>query len=724
MPQKLSQKVVNTFIKGLITEAGELTFPEDASIDELNCLLDRDGSRRRRLAVEVEESNVLSTFTVSDDFEFTTGRWDNVAGQAGLEFIVVQNGTTLYFYNIASEPYSGNQKSFSVDMSTFEQAGSAGAGTAKVQMAAINGDLVVVSEAINPFYIIYDPQADTISTAQITPRVRDFEWQGDTADYSTEEASPSAAREYDTANAGWTGTKGSAALAAYQALDEDGDGNPDNNYPPLTHPWYSGKNSSGDFSVAEWEKVYSGTSLTGNGHFILDFFNKVREGLTTETETTRFKTVAAFSGRVFYAGLTSAKNGGRILFSKQLDNITEAGRCYQQNDPTSEQISDLLDTDGGVILIPDAYNIQKLHVFGPTLFVFAENGVWEISGVDNVFRATEYSISNVTKIGISNASTFVSVEGIPMWWSKHGIHTVSFDQVSGKGEEQNLSISTIQKFFDNIDGNAKARCVATYDATNKRAHWFYPNNGESVANKKNRVLTLDIAIQAFYPWEVADSASNTDYIIGSQYLQGFGSDYTDVDVFTAGGDDVVTSGGDDVVINKLTQLAQADSSVALMIFDAATSKMTMGFFQGTGFLDWGDANYSSYAEAGYDFLGDLVLKKNAPYIQVYLRPTETGFEGSDELGYNPVRESSLLVSSYWDFRTNTSSTPQQAYRLKYIPVVNGSALNTWDYPENVVTTRLKMRGHGRSMRLRFESEQGKDFVLLGFGIISAANTRF
>jgi len=35
-----------------------------------------------------------------------------------------------------------------------------------------------------------------------------------------------------------------------------------------------------------------------------------------------------------------------------------------------------------------------------------------------------------------------------------------------------------------------------------------------------------------------------------------------------------------------------------------------------------------------------------------------------------------------------------------------------------------MRGHGRSMRLRFESEQGKDFVLLGFGILNAVNTRF
>ena len=705
MPQRISQKIVNTFIKGLITEAGELTFPEDASIDELNCLLERDGTRRRRLAVKKENDSVLSDFTINPNSEFSTGVWLNVAGQAGLEFLVVQSGSRLYFYNVVSEPYSANKKSFSVNLASFEQSGSKGSGTVRVDVAAINGDLVVTSEAINPFYIKYNPQNDTISTATISPRTRDFEWQGDTDSYTTSGSSTS--RTYDAKNTGW-GQNGGPAI--YNL--------------PLTHPWYSGKDQDGNFDQAEWEKVYSGTSLIGNGHFIVDFFNKVRSGLTTEVETTRFKAVAAFSGRVFYAGLTSAKNGGKILFSKQLDNITEAGRCYQQNDPTSEEFSDLLDTDGGVISIPEASNIQKLHTFGSTLFVFAENGVWQISGVDNVFRATEYSISRITQIGLTNAATFVSVEGIPMWWSKHGIHTISFDETSGSGKEQNISITSIQKFFDKIDGNAKERCISAYDATNKRVHWFYPENGVGNRIKKNRVLTLDIAIQAFYPWSVANSGVNTDYIIGAQYFKGFGSDFVDFDVFTSAGNDVVTSGGDDVVVNKLSQLAQADSSVGLMIFDAASSKMTVGFFQGIDFLDWGDANYSSYAEAGYDFLGDLVLKKNAPYIQVYLRPTETGLTGSDELGYTPVRESSLLVSSYWDFRNNTSSEPQQAYRLKYVPVVNESALNTWDYPENVVTTRLKMRGHGRSMRLRFESEQGKDFVLLGFGIISAANTRF
>ena len=724
MPQRIGQKTVNTFVKGLITEAGELTFPENASVDELNCLLQRDGSRRRRLSAELEDDSVDSSWNVETTFVFHTGMWRNVAGQAGFDLLVVQNGATLYFYDTATEPYSSNAKSFTVNLSSFEHSGSAGAGSAYTELASINGDLVVVSSAINPFYVKYLPDTDTITTSQINIKTRDFEWQGDTTTYSNGIATGSAStnRKYDTANAGWTGDKGSAALSTYLSAESE--------YPPLTLAWYAGKDANNNFSVTEWNNIFSGTSLTGNGHFILDFFAKDRTtasgitGIPIEYENSRFQSVAAFSGRIFYAGLTSAKNGGRILFSKQLDNISEAGQCYQQNDPTAEDFSDLLDTDGGTILIPEAMNIQKLYVVNSSLYVFAENGVWRISGVDNVFRATEYSVQKVTSTGIQNARTFVDVEGVPVWWSKHGIHTVNIDSVSGNAGEQNLSLSTIQDFFDSIDGNAKNNCKGVYDAINKRVLWFYPENGEAVVNKKNRVLTLDATLQAFYPWKVSDEASNTSYIVGAEYYTGFGSDVVDVDVLLSTGDDVVTSAGDDVVINRLSQIAEANSAIILMVKNGSTNKMTMALFKGTDFLDWNTANYSSYAEAGYDFMGDLMLKKTSPYIIVYMRPTEEGWTGTELTGYDPIRESSMLVSSYWDFRTSTSSAAQQAYRLKYVPVVNTSNLAEWDYPEEVVSTRLKLRGYGRSMRLRFESETGKDFVLLGYGVLQGANQRF
>ena len=50
----------------------------------------------------------------------------------------------------------------------------------------------------------------------------------------------------------------------------------------------------------------------------------------------------------------------------------------------------LLDTDGGVIRIPDAVKIQRLYAYQNSLFVFAENGAWQIAGVDGVFRAKQF----------------------------------------------------------------------------------------------------------------------------------------------------------------------------------------------------------------------------------------------------------------------------------------------------------------------------------------------
>ncbi len=71
MPQQLNQVTVNKLIKGLITEAGELSFPEDATIDELNCVLDKDGSRRRRLGLEKLASSSALADVGSDKINYS-----------------------------------------------------------------------------------------------------------------------------------------------------------------------------------------------------------------------------------------------------------------------------------------------------------------------------------------------------------------------------------------------------------------------------------------------------------------------------------------------------------------------------------------------------------------------------------------------------------------------------------------------------------------------------
>jgi len=712
MPQSLNQKTVNNFVKGLITEAAELTFPESASVNESNCDLRRDGTRRRREAVALESNAVLSSFTISNSELVGTGTWINVGGNAALEFLVVQKGNTIFFYNKANLPYSGQIISGSVSLATYEFAGSIGSNNVKCQYASINGTLIISSGAIDTIVASYD--GANVSVSPIAFKTRDFEWQGDTNTYPDEAASD-ATRLYDTTNAGWTGDKGSAALATYKAASS-------NQLPPLTHPWYAGKDSDNAFDAAEWKLIFAGTTLTGNGHFILDFFSKVRTGITTEIESSRFKSVASFSGRIFYAGLTSAKNAGTILFSRLVEDNSDLGTCHQQNDPTSEYFSDLLGTDGGFISIPDAVNIQLLYSFRASLFIFAENGVWQVSGVDGIFSATAYGINRVSNVGILNPQTFIEADGLPFWWSRFGIHTLVVDEVSGQGQEQNITLPTIQTFWDKISTESKSKITSIYDNINKKVYWAYPDNGESIEAKLNNILILDLTLQAFYPWKISDQASSTSCVVGCAFYSGFGAAELELDVITAAGDDVV-QGTDDIISTQVSDFTTGDPALVLLVRDGATNKLTMATFAGDTFLDWGNSNYSSFAESGYDFAGDLIIKKNAPYIAVYSRLTETGFTGNDDAGYESIRPSSLLVSSAWDFN-ETFNTAQQAYRLKFPVIVDPGNITNFNYPEDVITTRLKVRGHGRSLRLRYESEQGKDFILLGWGLIFGRNQRF
>jgi len=769
MPQSLSQKVTNTFIRGLITEAGELTFPADASVDELNCQLERDGSRKRREGINFEEDNVNSTFTVGDAEIFQTGTWYNVGGRADREFLVVQSGNNLHFYDKKEPPYSSHQitgfawtietpfglsysssSSDSIPLSNIGYTGKGNANTEKCEFTSISGMLVVANPHTETFAIIPELNETTgkwtFTVEGIPFKVRDFQILSDRDTLSEEvnESTVTAARVYDTRNSGWVGTKGAAALTAYRNTSPY-------KFPPLNLPWYAGKDADGNFDVAEWKKIEGGTGVIGNGHNLTYFFSRdrfdlsyytYRAGGTTALPTDlhleliadRPSTVAAMAGRVFYSGLNRGghEESNVILFSRIIEGSSSSvsissaglGDCFQKNDPTSEDFPDLLDDDGGVIRIPEAYGIRKLHAFSNSLYVFAENGVWQIKGVDDIFKATGYAVNKVSSVGLFNKETFVSADGIPFWWSDVGIHTLGFDSQTFQSSEQNLSLDTIQTFFDDLTSTQKSRCTSVFDPVNKRIYWMYPKVDEGVLAKLSHFLILDLALQAFYPWTVSDTGStNTPDIIGATFYRDFASEVQSDFVTNNFGSNVVDGSSNFVITQSSATIDTGEPAIIFLCRNRYDNYVSMGYFYDTSFKDWGIANYSSYAEAGYDFMGDLMLKKNAPLIQTYSRVTETGWTGDETNGYSPIREGSLLVSAYWDFSNNGTPT-QQAYRLKPMPIVNTSNLTVFGYPDTVVSTRLKIRGRGKSMRLRFESEEGKDFHLLGYGILNAANRRF
>lgn len=712
MSQSLNQTTRNTFVKGLLTEFSELNFPTEGSVDELNCSLFKAGNRSKRLGLEYETSYQLSADTFPANTLFSTHTWANVDNDPDIEYLVVQAGATLYFYQKNATSMSSGLQAFTVDLTAYEFAGGTGAGTSHVDVASINGRLIVVSPQIDAFYI--EKTSGGISTNLISFKTRDFGFFSD-PDLLSEKVNPTNDRRtYDTRNAGWIGDKGDAALTAYDAARTG--------YPPLTHPWYSGKDASGNFSVTEWEEIYAGNTTTATGHYIIDLFDPDR-GFTTYDDGTaindpagRFSCTAAFSGRVFYAG-----SGSRVYFSQILEGARNVGDLYQVNDPTAETISDLLDTDGGWINIPEAAGITRLQVFGSALLVFARNGVWRVSGVDNVFRATEYSIYKITSNGLAQSRSLVAGRNsLPFWWSYTGIHTV---QVTDDGGivEVDIGADTIQTFWDSISGTAKSFVIGEYDPYNDRISWFYPNDSETVEYKLNNILFLDVPLGAFYPWKISDKDTDTPQVVGTSFFTGAGSDSVPFNVVDSSGNPIVDSSGNQVTVNRTAATLSA-SALTLLVKDS-TGSLTFAEFTGTDFLDWNTENYEAYAEAAYNFVGDLTRKKNAPYITVFLRTTETGWEASGN-GYTPVRNSSCKVTTFWDFKKEASSVAQEAYRFKQPLIVDPNSLGVFDYPTTVISTRLKTRGRGRVMRVRFQASEGKDFNLLGWETIDAVNRTY
>ena len=735
MPQV--NKTVNTsFVGGLNTEASLLNFPPNHSVDELNCELRRSGIREPRKGVEFDSSGSLSTWTLTQGQPTAEFVWKNVSGQIGLEFAVIQIGATIRFYDKSYSPLSGGEKSFTVNLNSYSAGNSYIISEERISAATIGPRFVVASPAIETIVIEYDPDADSITVTEIAPKVRDFDWQGTTTGYYDKAASASvtAARKYDTFNAGWVSNSNESGGSDNRVLDRYQSDN-GGAWPPLNSPWYAGKDATdGDkFKTDQWTRVGRGNTLIANGHFILNLYNKDRVtayndhplntetalssgDIPTETESNRFSAVVGYAGRAWFSGIYSNENGSKLFFTKVITSLEDFDKFYTVNDPTSEDLSDPLDNDGGVIEIQQAGKIRALFEFGSSLLVFAENGVWEVKGVDQVFKATEFSVMRVRDTdGLLHPATLVDVEGTPIWWGKTGIFSVQADQVNGTPSGVDISKETVQTFWENIGAAYRARAKGVYDALNKRVMWFYGNS--AVNYKYNGILILDTVLQAFYPWLITDEAANTNYIVGAIYSDGSGvlTAQDDVEVNT----DQVQVNGDDVYIN-VTQEVTSENTLILILRDGDTGKVGFGGFTADEYLDWGTRDYSAFAEAAYIFDGDVTTRKRNVKVSCVFNRTETGFTGTTP-NFEAINPSACTMSAYWDGKS-TASTSKQVYKLRKQVMADEGDLTVFDYPYDTVITRNLIRGRGHWLKLRFENTPGKMFQLYGYEVLDAKNS--
>jgi len=736
MPQAEQIKPYVTFNKGLITEATELTFPVDASVDERNCELFLKGNRRRRYGINFETSYALTTLNITTSVwrtaEVSTYTWEAVGGDGGLNFLVAQVGETLHFYDLGQGILSNGKKSFTVDLTSYSAPLATAIGECHVQMASGKGLLFCVSKTVKPFYIEYDSVGDSITVAEDNILIRDFEGVDDALDISEEPATLSTLHSYNLKNQGWDspGTGEADPVTTYFSSKSK--------YPPNSKQWWAGKNSSEVFDPSLLTKMDFGNTLSPRGHFFLDPFNKDRDtasglsGIATETETNRPGSVAFYAGRVFYAGVKGGKVNGHIFYSQIVEDNTKIGKCYQDADPSSENIYDLVDTDGGVIVIPEIGNVEALFIMGDYLVVFANNGVWSIGGSSNAgFKATDYAVNKISSIGATELSNIVDVEGAPIWWAETGIYTLQADQISGRLLSKNLTEKTIQSFYNDIPSLSKVSAKGIYDAVSHKVRWLYKSTAVDTNFHYNydSMLSLDTVLGSFYPHSISPLATDSPYII-SAFRTPSVNTLVEADTVVDGADTVVDGG--DSVVSDVSTLQGATTFVRYMMMvpnsGSTAYNFTFGDFDNTNFLDWEEADgtgadYVSYLDSGYEMMGDVARQKQAPYVISHFKATETAYVLSTTTYSNP---SSCYLQAKWDF-TNSSnaskwSTKQQAYRRKSTQTPNADE-NPLATGDTVITTKNKIRGSGMALQLRWESETGKDFDLLGWATQFTGNTR-
>lgn len=834
---KKAEKTFNSFVKGLVTEASELTFPEGALVDGENFVLKRDGSLERRLGIDYENlytkvSTGLSEAQIEEG-RSAFYRWNSPSGDSSLNIGVIRIYNRFWFVDLLTSNPSTNL----LNNETYIEV--PGLTISDVQFANLNNQLIIVSQDLSkPVVFTYNTDNKKITTSDLNLKIRDLfgvndgyeahvrpdyagnttmkEWVASSANFSTGDevfygsnvykvkgttvgqntnrptvgpysnigvpypgggsaataimgttapthtsgtiangtftleyiraitaTDTSEEHRYNLRNQGWNKTI--EVVGGGDAIDKTG--SVLGVFPSNADVYSLGKNSNP--SNADYEK-FDPNILKKNsqsryqvarGSFIIDAFNRGQSrldvvddakiiDLPTDKENGRLTTVAAYAQRLFYSGVKSditepdsrsPNYNNYIFFTRVVRSPEDFEKCYQEADPTDPGINDLVASDGGTIQIPEISRIVKIVAAQSSLLVFCQNGVWEVYGDTGGFYANNFQVSKISTNGVLDQNSIVQVGGNFLYWSNSGIYSLTTDSASGRFAPENISLKTIQKFYLDIPFLGKKHARGFYDEKENRVRFLYNDSAEysetNYVNKYNKELVYDLTLQAFSVFTIGELTSdNAPYVTDYIEIPNFISSEEATNVLV-GTDTVETS--TDVVIVNVDIEADRDSQYAYLTLQG--TNWTISKYKDTTFKDWKteDAtgvDFTSYLITGYEYFGDLLKRKQVPYVQFYFERTEDGYSISDtELTLN--NPSSALVQAQWNWSDSVNSGKWgrefQAYKLlrHYIPE---NASDPFDYGDKIIITKNKLRGSGKTLSLYIRSEEGKDMKLQGW----------
>jgi hypothetical protein len=448
----------------------------------------------------------------------------------------------------------------------------------------------------------------------------------------------------------------------------------------------------------------------------------------TEPCKTRFPLVTSFSGRLFYGGCPDSRLADRVYFSKVIETDSDLGKCFQEADPTSEYISDLIPTDGGYITIPNLGILKGFLAYGRSLIIFSSEGVWSIGpGEGGMFSASGYSVNKISSAGCLSSHSILLVDNVPMYWSNAGIYAIMEDSNSGFLSATNVTQDTINGLFHAVRYDEKTRVKSSYDPIRKRAFFLYnsrlvnPATGNpplvgdageySTSVTPMGVLDDTDAVEVVY-----DTALIFDARLGAWTKWVFGDSTRKIrDMFC-------------LSTNYSTD--NLNGGIRFLCQEQGTQQFYMGELTNTLYEDWGTES-PAFVYTGPDSLGEPERFKYAPYVHVFMRketpiPTVVDQTPDQDVEYtvgNSVdlvlsgRASSVLMQPRWDWARGADS----GKITSYVQVFREVKLHPDSF--GVVVTKNKVRGRGRNLFLAFKAGEKSPAWIDGWTIKYDAQVR-
>jgi len=465
----------------------------------------------------------------------------------------------------------------------------------------------------------------------------------------------------------------------------------------------------GEFSPAELEKNFFGNTPAPRGRDIYEV--QTMPGIGDASARLDFNSnsvdaVCFHSGRAFFAVSTyktSSPNlnaevgqaSERIYYSKLVSDVKDMSVCHQEADPTSEHVSDLVATDGGYIQLKGSGLVYDMVSCAGGVVVTSSEGAWLITG-SRGFSATDNYVTVLRKSTTIVPATLSVIGSDAVFVDDGDLYIVNVDD-RGVVRAANASAGALKSLINKATDGA---CVSFTDEDGN----YNIAYSEDVISGVGSGYVNDLGLYSV----VISLNATKQSVLTSSYQGKYCAILNNTMVgLTVSYDDLVTFNPVPTYYSLIKSQEFSD--------EYTTVEFLGRYSDGTITVESTiqSAPVVAVAQTNQLNFNDTQRIKEPLYVTTHMKFTD-GVYVDDGAG-NPVPDdpSQCTLTARFDNKS-VSTTPREIYRPRYLPV--GAIGQAVPYDSSVVSSKVKIRGRGKTMSLEFRSDEAKNSWLHGYAL--------